>query len=354
MDILEILYDNPPKARRFLPRKYEITAKKTAIFGTRFSGKSSIIIDHLGKFSRKELLYIDFSDVRVEAEEITSLQNFIDKNLIKLVVLEHFDFQCDIPGAENIILSSTKQLDIEGFTNLFVPLLDFEEFVSFSFDKKHQNIEGIFSLFEKSGTYPQIALSGVEARHRQIQAMLKTYVPNSFSLLKIIALLQGVPLSVHRLYELLRPKIKLSKDTIYAKIAEFEEEHFIYFVSRFDKAGAAKKLYFADFALKNALTFEKDFMLKFQNIIFCELIKKERQIFYTSTLDFYLPTLSLGVLCVPFLQPELIKQRFKKLTKELKTLGITNLQVVTLGNEGRYKDEGLVCELIPFWEWAMR
>jgi predicted AAA+ superfamily ATPase len=351
MDILEILYDNPPKNGRFLPRKYEITAKKTALFGPRFSGKSSIIIDYLGKFSRKELLYIDFSDIRVEARKLKTLQNFIDKNGIKVVVLEHFDFQCDIPKAEEVIISGVSKLEIEGFDELFVPLLDFEEFVSFNFDKKHQNIDGIFALFEKNGAYPQAAF-GAEAK--QTQMILQAYAQNSFELLKNIAPLQAQTLSVHGLYELLKPNIKLSKDTIYAKITQFEKEYLIYFVGRFDKKGAAKKLYFADFALKNMLTFEKDFILKFQNIVFCELIKKTGQIFYTPTLDFYLPERYLGILCVPFLQPEFIKRRFKKLSKELKMLGITTLQVVTLGNEGKYKDEGLTCELIPFWEWAMR
>ncbi|MDR2635373.1 MAG: ATP-binding protein, partial [Campylobacteraceae bacterium] len=298
MDILEILYDNPPKIRGFLPRKYEITAKKTVIYGPRFSGKSSIIIDYLSKFPRKELLYIDFSDIRVEAENLKLLQNFIDKNGIKVVVLEHFDFQCDIPKAEEVILSSTAKLELEGFDELFVPLLDFEEFASFNFDKKHQNIEGIFTLFEKNGAYPQMAFGGAEVR--QAQMMLQIYAKNSFEILKNIAHLQAQTLSIHKLYELLKPNIKLSKDTIYATIAQFEKEYLIYFVARFDKAGAAKKLYFEDFTLKNVLTFEKDFILKFQNIVFCELIKKAGQIFYTPTLDFYLPERSLGVLCIPF------------------------------------------------------
>jgi predicted AAA+ superfamily ATPase len=352
MDVLEILYDNPPKISGFLPRKYEITAKKTVLYGPAFSGKSFIIIDYLGKFSRKELLYIDFSDVRVDIRSLKSLQSFIDKNNIRIIVLEHFDFQCAIPEAEEVILSSVARLEIDGFHELFVPLLDFEEFVSFNFDKKHQNIEGIFTLFEKNGTYPQMALGGTEAK--QVQTILQMYAKNSFTMLKNIALFQAQILSVHKLYELLKPNIKLSKDTIYATISRFENEYLIYFVDRFDKRGAGKKLYFADFTLKNILTFEKDFILKFQNIIFCELIKKTGQIFYTLTLDFYLPKHSLAILCIPFLQPELINRRFKKLSKELKSLGITNLQVITLGNEGKYKDEGLTCELIPFWEWAMR
>ncbi|MDR0762542.1 MAG: hypothetical protein LBF13_05805, partial [Campylobacteraceae bacterium] len=255
MDILEILYDNPPKTHLFLPRKYEITAKKTALYGPRFSGKSSVIIDYLNKFSRKELLYIDFSDTRVDAKNLKPLQNFIDKNSIKVVILEHFDFQCAIPEVEEVILSSTAKLEIEGFDELFVPLLDFEEFASFNFDKKHQNIEGIFTLFEKNGTYPQMAFGGIDIR--LMQMLIQIYAQNSFDILKNIALLQGQAISVHKLYEFLKSNIKLSKDTIYNKIAQLEKEHLIYFVSRFDKAGAAKKLYFADFTLKNILTFEK-------------------------------------------------------------------------------------------------
>jgi predicted AAA+ superfamily ATPase len=354
MDILEILYDNPPKSRRFLPRKIMILDKKTILFGPRGSGKSSIIIDHLDNYSQKDMLYIDFSDLRVKSDDIQDLQNFIDKNHIKLVVLEHYDFQCPLPNAPEIILSSTKVLHVEGFKSVFVALLDFEEFAAF--DKKHQNIEHTFNLFANIGSYPSVILGQEEAKYRHIQYMLKSFLPtqNSLDILKELASFQSRSLSVFEIYKLMKAKIPLSKDTIYKQIEMLENEFYIYFVPKFDKKRTNKKFYFADFAIKNALSFEKDFLARFENIVFCELIKKERDIFYINTVDFYLPLKNTAILCVPFLPPELIKRRFAKLQKELKELHVTKLQAITIGNEGKYKESGITCEIIPFWEWAMR
>jgi predicted AAA+ superfamily ATPase len=133
-----------------------------------------------------------------------------------------------------------------------------------------------------------------------------------------------------------------------------ESEFYIYFVPKFEKKKANKKFYFADFAVKNALIFEKNFLARFENIVFCELVKKEQNIFYTDVVDFYLPLTNRVILCIPFLPPELIKRRFMKILKELKLLGVTNLQVITLGNEGEFGQNDILCEIVPFWEWAMR
>ncbi len=116
----------------------------------------------------------------------------------------------------------------------------------------------------------------------------------------------------------------------------------------------AKKFYFMDFALKNALTFKKDFLKRFENIVFSELIKKEWQFFYTEHIDFYVPNENLAIICIPFLPAELIKRRFSKLKNELLSLHVKDLQVVTVGNEGGFVQNGINCEIIPFWQWAMR
>jgi predicted AAA+ superfamily ATPase len=353
MDILEILYDNPPKSRRFLPRKVMISDKKTILFGPRGGGKSSIIIDHLSKYLQKDILYIDFSDLRVKSDDIQNLQNFIDKNHIKLVVLEHYDSQCPLPNASEVILSSTKTLHVEGFESTFVALLDFEEFAAF--DKKHQNIEHTFNLFANIGAYPSVMLGQEEAKYRHIQYMLKSFLPirSSLDILGELAPFQSRPLSIFEIYKLMKTKISLSKDTIYKQIEMLESEFYIHFVPKFDKKRANKKFYFADFAVKNALSFEKDFLARFENIVFCELAKKEQNIFYMDAIDFYLPSKNTAILCIPFLPPELIKRRFVKLQKELKELEITELQIITVGNEGKYKEDNITCEIMPFWVWAM-
>lgn len=354
MSLLKILYENPPKKREFFPRKVSITAIKTILCGPSKCGKSSIIIDYLSNFAKEKMLYIDFSDLRVDALLTKSLQDFIDLNFIDIVVLEHFDYQCDIPQAKEVVLSSIKPLYIDGYITTFVHTLDFEEFISF--EKKHQNIEHTFSNFTNFGTYPSVILGHEEARHRYIQSMLLEIVKNqnAIFLLKILSNYQSEKISIIKIHEKMKEHIKISKDVTYSIIERLQNESFIHLVEKFLQPKSNKKFYFTDFAVKNALTFEKNFLKRFENIVFSELIKKELKIFYTEFIDFYIPSKNIAIVCIPFLPPELIKRRFAKIKKELLHLNIKTLHVITVGNEGNFTNEGIKCDILPFWEWAMR
>lgn len=355
MDSLDILYENPPKSRTFLPRKKSISSKKTLLYGPRFSGKSSIAIDHLSNYKQEESLYIDLFDCRVNMDEIVkNLQNFIDKKHISLLVLEHYCNDIKIPNVDEIVLTSTKKLDIDGFTNDIIYTLDFEEFISF--EKKNLSIENTFNNFANIGTYPSIALRTQEEKYRNMQLLLNASLTNQTSLdiLKALSLFQSSKVSILKIYELLKQKCKLSKDTLYSQINELCDESLIFFIEKYNQPKAPKKFYFLDFALKNALTFQKDFLKRFENMVFSELIKKEFEFFYTEHIDFYIPSQNLAIICIPFLPAELIKRRFSKMKNELISLNIKELHIITVGNEGGFKQNGISCDISPFWRWAMR
>lgn len=156
MKSLETCYEiNLPKIN-FIERKIKIENEKTIIKGPAKTGKSYLIFDFLSNFKPKEYLYIDFHDFRTNTEEITSpkLQEFINSNEIKVVVLENFDFQFDLPNCENIIVSTQKNIYIENFKILTLNALDFEEYLLH--DNKHQNITQSFNSFLKFGNLPEL------------------------------------------------------------------------------------------------------------------------------------------------------------------------------------------------------
>ncbi|NLC28266.1 MAG: ATP-binding protein [Campylobacteraceae bacterium] len=128
----------------------------------------------------------------------------------------------------------------------------------------------------------------------------------------------------------------------------------MHFIPKHKAPKTPKKLFLNDFALKNAITFEKDFMRRFENIVFCELLWYKDEIFYTERLDFYIPSRKQAIVCIPFLPPELILRRFQTILTHLKSLDVSTLTVLTVGNEGEGKKEGVNCEILPFWEWALR
>lgn len=128
----------------------------------------------------------------------------------------------------------------------------------------------------------------------------------------------------------------------------------LFFVQKFDQPRAAKKVYLIDFAIKNALSFKKDFLKRFENMIFLEMLKRDKDIFYAENIDFYIPLENSAVLSIPFLPPQMIKTKLLKMKNLINSLSIKHVQIVTLGNEDSFENEGVLYEILPFWEWALQ
>lgn len=352
MELLENLYEKPPHFTIFRGRRYRISAEKTLILGMRKSGITSIIADFLLSLKPNSYLYINLKDIKVDVTSLKKLDEFIKKQSINHLVIENYTKDFPLPKVKNIILSSNDlSLHVNGFTPLHVKPLNFEEFIGFS--QRHFNTEHLFNLFANSGRLPGSAsLNGFENKlymQECISLSLKDEI--SQKLFCLLAQKQAVPYSFFKAYNELKPLMKISKDKLYKQAFSLENEGLINYVQKFDFPKSPKKIYLTNFAYKNAVTYEKDFVKRFENMVFCELDEKE--IYYTDDIHFYLPQKNQAILSLPFLPPELIIRRFHKLMPLLKSLHVTSLHVVTLGNEGSDKKEGIECEILPFWEWAL-
>lgn len=356
MDILETLYEKPPTLSRFQERKVHIEHPNTLLLGPSGAGKTTLILDYLKNFKQEQFLYIDGNDLRL-SEDIASLDlaSFYEKNGLELLVIDNYNSSITLPKECNLILSSSdSSLHVKGLETLHVDYLDFEEFIAFA--KGSVSPQHVFNLYANHGRHPgAIHLQETQwLEYLQNQVSLSCGDTNTLYLFKKITLLQSKPLSLHRLYTELKEKIKISKDTLYASSSYFQKHGLIHYLPKWQAPKTPKKLYLNDFALKNALSFERDFIRRFENIVFCELAKNHNEIFYSQKLDFYLPQSQTGIICIPFLPPELILRRFGGMLEHLKNLNISNLTVLTLGNEGEGKRDGIECEIIPFWDWALR
>ena len=356
MQTLQILYETTFKNSFFFDRKIIINRKKTILYGPRKSGKSHLIIDHLRHYEKGSYLYIDFSDDRIEPHLVAeNLPLFVKKNPIKLLAIEHFDFSFELPNVDEIIIAtsfSSKQL--AGFDTHTLYPLDFEEFISF--DKKHSNIENLFNLYTNHGTFPQIVQSIEQDIHKQMQQMLHVTLndPTTFLIYKRFCELQSTKVSLFQIYNHLKVFTKISKDKLYAITAELLDQKLLFFVEKQGQPNAAKKVYPIDFALKDALTFKKDFLKRFENMVFLELIKRNKNVFYEEGIDFYLPDESLAILCVGFATTEAIEMKLQKLLPTFWALHIKRIEVVTLSSESAKDIEGFSFSILPFWEWALQ
>jgi len=353
MDILEILYAREFKKVTYNVRKLSFASKKIVLLGPRGAGKSTMIYDYLSQMQKGSFLYIDFNDFRMRDYDISSdLSNFIKKNHIRLLVLEHFDFSFEVPSCEEVIITTCENRSLDGYTCQTLYPLDFEEFISF--DKRELNLEAIFSAYAVSGTFPAIFGQQKGDFVKVYQDFLNCFAKSALemSILQLLASCQGTVVSIHSLFLELKERMKVSKDTFYAYTKKLQDENVLFLVEKFGHKKSGKKLYLIDFALRSVLSFEKDFIKRFENIIFLELLKRGKPLYYTDAFDFYLPNEAKVILSIPFLPSNLIEDKLERLSKHMMDLEVKSVQVVTMEVEKVYEQNGITFELIPFWSFA--
>jgi predicted AAA+ superfamily ATPase len=353
MDILEILYTREFKKATYHVRKLSIDTKKLLLLGPRGSGKSTLIFDYLSHLSKGSFLYIDFDDFRVrEKIKREDIENFIKKNSISVLVLEHFDFSFSVPACQEVIITTSEKKTLEGFETKTLYPLDFEEFISF--DKRELNLEAIFNSYASSGTFPSmVGLSRAEFA-KEYQEYLKRFADThlQMQILALLASRQATTISIHALFQELKLTSKVSKDTFYAYVQKLQDEKVIFLIDKHGQKKGAKKLYLIDFAIRSALSFEKDFIKRFENIIFLELLKRGYKLGFTEIFDFYIEDESKVILSIPFLPINLIETKLERFRGHFENFGIKTVQVVTMELEKVYEQDGITFELIPFVSFA--
>ncbi len=355
MNQLEFLYEQDLKKSTFFPRKKRVIAKKTVICGAKKSGKSYIIFDALHKRDKKKFLYIDFLDFRVDIKSIMkNLSTFLKEREITLLVLENFDFSYQIPDCSEIIISTIKYKKIDGFETITVFPLDFEEFISF--DRYNLDPQTIFNHYSHIGTYPQIVLSEKTNININFQNLIKLISDSDleFQIIKAYALSQGLLTSPFKIFQEIKKEHQISKDKFYTINQKLQDEKVIFFLQKYQKPKAIKKIFLIDFAIKSILTFHKYFNTRFENIIFLELIKTDEEIFYTDFINFYLPKKNIAILTSLFVPQTMLKTKLSRVEEHLHEHNIKKVEIITLNIEHSFEKSGIFYEILPFWDWALQ
>lgn len=354
MNILEECYEiNFPKVN-FLERKKRISEAKTLVYGASKTGKSYLIYDFLSNFKSNEYLYIDFEDLRNSniKEDLYKIQEFIDKNNIKVLVLENIKELFSLPSCEYIIISSQKPLKLPQFSSLELKALDFEEYLLF--DNKHQNITQSFNSFLKYGNLPELVNIEENKKINRIQEIIKLLSKNNvdYEILKILIENIDEKKSIFQLFNFLKRKIKISKDRFYEVCKDLEEEKIIYFIAKYNQEKSLKKIYSYNHSFLSALSYKKKFKNEFTNMIFLEL-SDEKEIFYLDNVDFYIKNKKLFVIAIPFFNSILNASILKKIIKSAIELKVEKIQIVSISNRESIKNTSIRIEVLPFYEWAL-
>ncbi len=357
MNRLEILYEQEVKKIAFTVRKVALQGERIILKGPRHSGKTYLIFDLLSTYKKEQFLYIDFADIRIDATIASHLERFLEAHpAIELLVLENLDFAFPLPKVSRIVITtSQRDFHLKGFDEVSLYPLDFEEFIAF--DKKGgSDAEQLFGQFANIGTFPQMLGVSKFAYVQSFQQLLRAWyeTPVELEILKTYALRQSTLVSVYAMFNLVKKHYKISKDKFYAYTERLRNEEVIFMVEKFGQKSTQKKLYMIDFAMRGVLSFEKDFIRRFENMLFLELYKRGVELYYLDTIDFYIPETETVIFSVPFLTPEMIERRLQKAEKMFAELGVRHVQAVTMGTRRNFERGGVAYEFLPFWDWALQ
>ena len=354
MRILEACYEINFSKVNFIERKIKIIHPKTIISGASKTGKSYLIYDFLSSFKPKEYIYIDFSDLRNDIDEISkSLDKFIKMNEIIVLVLENFNFQFELPDCKNIIISTLYPTKSKGFNSLIICALDFEEYLLH--DNKHQNITQSFNSFLKFGNLPELINVDEHKKIHRLQEIIQLQCKDEtqYEIFKILVENIDEKKSLFQLFNSLRLKIKISKDKFYETCKLYENNKSIYFLQKYNQEKATKKIYCYNHSFFNAISHIKKFKNEFSNLVFLELINKYEDIYYLDNIDFYIKSKNIAVVPIPFFNTFLTGTLVKKIIKTALELNIKEIDIITISNNEKIHDPKLKIIVTPFYEWAI-
>ena len=353
MNLLEYYQNQLPSSENFVPRKSQLPSEGDInLYGVRGAGKTSIVLDYLSEEASEDILYLDIEDPNLifNTLESLTLQQYIDRHHIKILVLDHYEegLLLNFPNVLRLIVITRISLKDKNFTPIELFPLDYEEFLAFE-STSAQN-RG-FNHFLRSGTLPLLARS----QKTSAQAM-KTFFQSSFDkqeqkLLLLLAQHHTKHLTTYQIYTFAKEKFKISKDWLYKTIKRFNDEKLILFIDdRYQKSG--KKMLLFDFAFAKYLTLGQPFILQFDTMIALALMKHHIGV-QTLGIHGYITDNNELIIPAPFESEESLWVKSQNKFSIYKKYDIKKVTIITVANSYEYDIEKLHFEALPFDEWSV-
>ncbi|MBX7490932.1 ATP-binding protein [Helicobacter turcicus] len=343
--MLEKILDSYPKPKMRFQRQITLKLPSLAcLYGPNGIGKTDFVLHYFLKpqFNTSKKLYIDCNDTRLSLpKDLEKLKQFVKEHNISILILDNYhknpiflDFTLPF-----IVLISNAPYT--GFQNISMPPITFSEFLSM---RKLSREDGLAQYLKFGNLFEHFS-------EQKKGEFLRTIAQDSteFWMLRNLILHLGQKVSPYQIYTKLKKEGRLSKDRFYAYTQALEKSRILFWVEKFEHASAPKKLYFWDFTLKNAVSYDRNFALLFENMVFLELLFYFKfEFFYTDKLDFYIPSLSLGIICSPFVQT--LELRLNKIGKEREFCD--SLLILSLNHYESGENLGTPYTIIPFAEFS--
>ncbi len=349
--LLEELYKTDLVVTKFHDRKLFLDEKSYQINGISQSGKTKLVKNYLLGLKKSSYLYIDCNDVRLDTTEINKyLGNFCKEKQIDTLVLDNYSPEVHIVNVSQLIITSEVRYNIDYLQTIQLYPLDYEEFLTY----EHKYDSSALNHFFKLGGFPAQHKVNSDERHIYIQkTLLYALDPIEFDIITLVAKLMSQKVSAYSLYERLRVKRKISKDKLYHSYEQLIFKKYIHELQKIDHPKATKKIYLCDISVKNALSIDKHFGRLFENMIYLELLKSNKECYYHDGIDFYLPKSSEVILGMPFADERSLFKKIEQIEAFIFTYQVQKITAVTMNTEGKISHPFSKVEMLPFDIWAI-
>jgi len=425
MDIMKIIL-NEWKNREFpeiLPRDFDIEKyihsklnKIVVLSGFRRVGKTYLLLNEikilLGKYSKEEVVYINFEDERIPLKseflsellpEIVKLNSKIPKFLF-LDELQNFpdwskwlrrvyDFypktRFFVTGSSSKMSFNKIPTELRGryLLNKIFPL-SFKEFLSFrGFSEKIEDNK-LINLFEEylvDGGLPEVVLGNKNEKLEIAKSyyssvvnrdLIETYLIRNKESMKAILnlLLDSTSYSYNKLYNSLKSlHYEIGKNTLIDYINFIEDSFFMFSIPIFsykikDRMQYPKKNYFIDniFLSRISTNFSDNHGRLYENLTAINLLKEENEFFYwknnkNEEVDFVIKEgtkiKSLVQVCYDLKNIDTFNREVRSLLKASKDLKCKDLIIINRDKEEVLEKEWFgikeKIKFIPLWKWCL-
>ncbi|MCD6247559.1 MAG: ATP-binding protein [Candidatus Diapherotrites archaeon] len=405
-------YERLPKA---MPRELKVPLNSNfiiSIIGPRRAGKTYFLFSLYEK--NKDALYFNFEDSRltdIEPKELRGLiRTFIEiygkkpkylfldeiQNIAgwEKIVRELHDlkkYRIFITGSSSKLLSREIATQLRGRSLSYILLpFSFREFLKFKGIKAEKllskdeeaRIKNLLRKYMEFGGFPDVIKSQEKIKILKeysdlilFRDFVERHKIKNLDLARALHMFiiqnYSKEISVRGLFNKLKIKLHVSKDTVYEYIANLQDTMFFFFLKKFSKKVHLretwpKKVYLCDTGLTKVTRFTPDWGRLMENIIFTELLRKTNEkplmeIFYFknhgSEVDFVikegLKVKQLIQVTYASARDEIGRREIKALLKAGKELKCKNLLVITWDYEDEEKIESRKVKFLPIWKWLL-
>lgn len=236
----------------------------------------------------------------------------------------------------------------------------------------------LFHQYFSGSAFPELLIERIEDPIRLLQEYLDLIIfrdvierynfSNHYLVRFLVTFLLrniGNLFSINKIYRDFRSRgVKVSKDSLYQLMEHLQEVYTFFPVRLFTHNIRVQqqnpvKMYVIDPFLKSAVSTQKDTGRKLENLVFLDLRRFSRDIWYYRNereVDFVVKRrekLTLVNVCYDLSDAQTLEREKAGLMEGMKDLAVSESYLITAGEEQTVQQDEYTINIVPFWKWTL-